>query len=111
MTKTIQEQIKELFKDYDLQISRVKKFEGFITPNYSGLYWCYERPSYYKVKAFDYCENLLYKLNRIEGVNIYNYGIVSYCKMQFTYAINFTYQGKKYCYYITKCYNTLMAEV
>ena len=110
MTKAKKEEIIKRFEGRDLNISRVKKFYGFIVVNYSDIYWCYERPSYYKVKAYDYCQELRAKVCKIEGVDLFSSGIVSFNKMQFSYVINFMYQGKRYSYYITKDYNTLYAE-
>lgn len=66
---------------------------------YNNLYNCYAKPSYHKIKALEYCNELCKKLNG------YNLKIISYNCMKFSVGFQFI-QDDILCFaYITKDYD------
>ena len=125
MTKAKQKKIMERFEGKKLCITRVEKFFNFFEPKYSDLSQCYnDYPSYsvphnasynamLNAKLFERCKELVNRVYELVGSdNIISYGIDNYNEntKRFTYVINFTYQGKKYSYYLGNNDNTLYAE-
>jgi len=125
MTKAKQKKIMKRFEGKKLCITRVEKFFNFLVPKYSDLNQCYnDYPSYsvphnasydamLNAMLFERCKELVNKVCAIVGAkNIISYGINSYNDntKRFTYVINFTYQDKKYSYYLENNDNTLYAE-
>ena len=67
--------------------------------NGSDLYDCYHKPSYNKMLAMEYCEDLCNKYN---GTDL---TIIGYNSMQFSVGFLFYKDGKNYFAYITKTYD------
>lgn len=86
----------------NLKVSKDLRCRSFRT-----LDSCYERPSIYKQRIYDYWEDWFRKL----GANMAECGVGGYNCMQFTYHGYFTYEGVEYYAYITKCYNRLYRVV
>lgn len=86
MTKTNNKQIKGAYRQY--------RESGLYT-----LYDCYNNFSYYKMKAFKYCRELIKQYNGYQG------RIISYNIFSFTYGFIGEVEGKKAFIYITKDYD------
>ena len=67
--------------------------------NGSNLYYCYDKPSYNKVRAMQYCEDLM---NEYNGTNL---AIIGYNTTQFSVGFLFDKDGKNYFAYITKSHD------
>ena len=67
--------------------------------NGSDLYDCYHKPSYNKMLAMEYCEDLC---NKYDGTDL---TIIGYNSMQFSVGFLFYKDGKNYFAYITKTYD------
>lgn len=75
-------------------------YKRYLTSRYyNNLYNCYNNPSYNKVRALEYCNELCNELNG------YNLKIIGYNCTQFSVGFTFE-QDDKLCFgYITKDYD------
>lgn len=63
--------------------------------NYNGIYDAYDRPSYAKVKAWEYCRDLC---ENLKGSNL---KVVGFNMFKFSAGFTFNMDNKKYFMYIT----------
>lgn len=66
---------------------------------YNNIYNCYAKPSFYKIKALEYCNDLC---RQLKG---YDLKIIGYNCMQFSVGFHFEKNDCLYFAYITKDYN------
>ena len=74
--------------------------------NYYGrrnLYYCYDRPSQAKIRAYEYCIGMLADFEGCKG-----YTVIGYNCMQFSFGSFVWLEGKMYLMYITKSHNYLV---
>ena len=69
---------------------------------YHSLCECYDKPSWNKIEAWEYCKRLCNVCNG-KGLKILGYNTCT-----FSVGFTFIYEDKKYFAYITKDYNRVM---
>lgn len=78
----------------------MKQYQKAILFNYENSYlydiWqCYERPSYRKVRAYEYCKNLCAEMNG------WGFTIISYNTCMFSIGFKYKKDGKTMFHYET----------